>query len=77
MKYILTILITISITLAKGQQYKTDTTGTKVHYELDLGMGTYYQFTTFGNTAFNPVKTSQLLPRRNNNPDVQNIWGMI
>jgi hypothetical protein len=76
MKYILTILITISITIAKGQQYKTDTVGSKVHYELDLGAGTYYQFTTFGNTAFNPVKTSQLLPRRGNNPDVQNIWGL-
>jgi len=76
MKYILTILITISVTIVKGQQYKTDTVGSKVHYELDLGAGTYYQFTTFGNTAFNPVKTSQLLPRRGNNPDVQNIWGL-
>lgn len=76
MKYIFTILIFISVTVAKGQQGKVDTVETKINYELDLGAGTYYQFTTFGNTAFNAVKTSQVLPRRNDNLDVRNAWGL-
>jgi hypothetical protein len=75
MKRLSIILIIISsVSLAMGQQFENDTVVSKINYELDLGVGTYYQFSTFGNTAFNSVKTSQLLPRRASNPAVRDNW---
>lgn len=74
--YLLSVLIVLSSTVVLSQQIHQDTVGTKISYDLDLGGGTYYQFTTFGNTNFNAVRIPQSLPRRVNNPDLRNIWGL-
>jgi hypothetical protein len=47
-----------------------------MNLDLDLGFGTYYQFTTFGNTEFSSVKIPDLLPRRNNDPFVRSNWNL-
>jgi len=75
-KVLLILTIILSVSIAKGQHYENDSIGTKIKYELDLGAGVYYQFSTFGNTAFNSVRTSLLLPRRASNPVVQDNWGL-
>jgi hypothetical protein len=58
---------------------QNDTSGTtekKIRYELDLGFGAYYQFSTFGNTAFNNVRIPEDLPRRSEDPAVRSQWGL-
>lgn len=64
------------IVLVQGQETSTNSDSSKYQYQLDIGAGTYYQFSTFGNTTFNSAKISKLLPRRINDPSVRNVWNL-
>ncbi len=56
------------------QSDKADSTRSIISYGLDIGAGVYYQFSTFGNTALNTVRLSDILPRRASEPEVRDIW---
>ena len=62
--------------LTTMQSFAQDSLSRKINFDLDLGFGVYYQFTTFGNTQFNTAKIPDLLPRRINEPQVRRNWNL-
>lgn len=76
MKYIFTTYFSILFLFTYGQNISKNKAQSNFSYELDLGAGLYYQFSTFGNFDLNSVTTSKLLPRRANNPGVRNTWNL-
>lgn len=71
MKSFITALLFLIYFQSTAQDYSFG----KMNFDLDLGFGTYYQFTTFGNTELNSVIIPDLLPRRINDP-VRSSWGL-
>ena len=47
-----------------------------INIDLDLGFGAYYQFSSFGQTNLNSAKIPDFLPRRINEPEIRNRWGL-
>jgi hypothetical protein len=70
--FILVSLLTVSPLLS---QRDTISTNLK-NINFDLGFGAYYQFTSFGQTNLNTAKIPALLPRRVNEPNLRNLWGL-
>ena len=49
----------------------------KPQFEFDLGLGIYYQFSSFGSSELHDAKLhSVLTPRRKNEPEVQSNWNL-
>jgi len=76
MRFLLTTILSFLCLFVIGQEKAIDTTLLN-SYEIDLGAGINYQFSTFGNTGFNSVKISPLLQRRINEPDVRANWNLF
>ncbi len=76
MKLKLTITLLLLQSLLFCQERQTNQDDKKYSYEVDIGLGTYYQFTTFGFSPLNSIKIPEQLPRRINEPDVRDTWNL-
>lgn len=73
--FISAVFILMTSLICNGQDYSKGDSS-KISYDIDIGFGSYYQFSSFGSTNLNNAVFAQNIGRRIKEPNVRNTWGL-